>query len=67
MTTPSEGNAGLHENKPSESAPASMVDQQPAIFGHFAHFVYNNEAKLANIAVAEHKVNSEGVLDSGAS
>ena len=67
MTTPSEANSGPHENKPSESAPATMANQEAASFGHFAQFVYNNEDNIANIAVAKHKASSEWVLDSGTS
>jgi hypothetical protein len=45
-----------------------MGEQQAdASFGHFAHFVYSNEGKTESASIAMHRLNSEWILDSGAS
>jgi hypothetical protein len=45
-----------------------MGEQQAdASFGHFAHFVYSDEGKTESASIAMHRLNSEWILDSGAS
>ena len=41
--------------------------QTDTSFGHFAHFVYTNEGKTESASIAMHRLNSDWVLDSGAS
>ena len=38
-----------------------------ASFGHFAHFVYTDEGKTESASLATHRLNSEWILNSGAS
>lgn len=45
-----------------------MGEQQAdASFGHFAHFVYSDECNTESASIAIHRLNSEWILDSGAS
>ena len=56
-------------SQPSSSQNEVKKGDQPthASFGHFAHFVYTNEGKIESASLATHKLNSEWILDSGAS
>jgi hypothetical protein len=40
--------------------------QTDTSFGNFAHFVYTNEGKIESASIARYRLNSEWVLDSGA-
>jgi hypothetical protein len=40
--------------------------QTDTSFGNFAHFVYTNEGKIESASIAMDRLNSEWVLDSGA-
>ena len=41
--------------------------QNEATFGNFAHYVYKDEGNIDRVSIATHNVNSDWILDSGAS
>ena len=42
-------------------------EQNEATFGNFAHYVYKDEGNIDRVSIATHNVNSDWILDSGAS
>uniref|UniRef100_A0ACD6AP15 Uncharacterized protein n=1 Tax=Avena sativa TaxID=4498 RepID=A0ACD6AP15_AVESA len=42
-------------------------EQKEATFGNFAHYVHANEGNIERVSIATHNVDSEWILDSGAS